>query len=166
MQITLEQAEIETAIRQYIDSQVTIKQDQQVDISLAATRGASGMTATISISAKVAEPTAGRTSRKLDIEKTVRVARNQKSNPDAAEPTDPEASQAATGEAVEDQGNPGAVEPTDEAVATSEAVGDGVQEAEDANAEQEQEAEQEQTPPEAAKPTGSLFGGLNQPRNK
>ena len=49
MQITLTQAEIETAITDYIKSQMTIADGQRITIDLRATRGNEGYTALIDI---------------------------------------------------------------------------------------------------------------------
>lgn len=49
MQITIVQTEIETAIRNYILSQITVREDQRIDIDLRATRGAEGFQAVIDI---------------------------------------------------------------------------------------------------------------------
>ena len=49
MQITISQKEIETAITDYVKSQVTINEDQTVSIDLKATRGADGWSAVIDI---------------------------------------------------------------------------------------------------------------------
>lgn len=53
MKIMIVQAEIETAIRDYILSQINIREGMSVTIELAATRGASGFTAEIDISQTV-----------------------------------------------------------------------------------------------------------------
>ena len=49
MQITLVQTEIETAIRNYIHSQIVVKEGMKIDIILKATRGDEGTTAIIDI---------------------------------------------------------------------------------------------------------------------
>lgn len=49
MQITLVQTEIETAIRNYIHSQIVVKDGMKIDIILKATRGDEGTTAIIDI---------------------------------------------------------------------------------------------------------------------
>lgn len=49
MQITIVQTEIETAIRNYIKSQITVNDNQKIDIELRATRGAEGFQAMIDI---------------------------------------------------------------------------------------------------------------------
>lgn len=52
MKITIVQAEIETAIADYILGQMTINDDQELAIDLSATRGADGMTAEIIVKPK------------------------------------------------------------------------------------------------------------------
>jgi len=49
MQITIIQSEIETAIRNYIMSQITVREGQRIDIDLKATRGPEGYQAVIDI---------------------------------------------------------------------------------------------------------------------
>lgn len=49
MQIIIVQAEIEAAIRNYINSQLNVKDGHRIDIELSATRGADGFKATIDI---------------------------------------------------------------------------------------------------------------------
>ena len=62
MQITLNQAEIEQAIKNYVNDQVNIREGHDITIDLKAGRGPEGFTATIDIvapgAAKAAEPTA------------------------------------------------------------------------------------------------------------
>lgn len=59
MKITVEQAEIETAIKQFVKSQLVISADQDISIDLKATRGDQGFTADVNISLvkPTAEPT-------------------------------------------------------------------------------------------------------------
>ena len=61
MQITLNQAEIEQAIKNYVNDQVNIREGHDITIDLKAGRGPEGFTATIDIvapgAAKAAEPT-------------------------------------------------------------------------------------------------------------
>lgn len=49
MQITIVQTEIETAIRNYILGQITVRENQRIDIDLKATRGDQGFQAVIDI---------------------------------------------------------------------------------------------------------------------
>lgn len=49
MKITIEQLDIEQAIKNYIGSMLDIKEGAHLDIDLAATRGSAGFTATINI---------------------------------------------------------------------------------------------------------------------
>lgn len=49
MQITITQAEIETAIRNYTLALIAVREDMRIDIELRATRGAEGYTAVIDI---------------------------------------------------------------------------------------------------------------------
>lgn len=60
MKITLDQTEIETAVRNYVNEQVSVKEGQRIDIDFTAGRGANGLTATVDIvsngTAKAAAP--------------------------------------------------------------------------------------------------------------
>ena len=49
MQITINQQEIEEAIRKHILSQISLRENMKVEIDMTATRGPSGFTATINI---------------------------------------------------------------------------------------------------------------------
>lgn len=49
MKITLDQTEIETAVRAYVNEQVSIKEGQRIDIDFTAGRGANGLSAAIDI---------------------------------------------------------------------------------------------------------------------
>jgi hypothetical protein len=59
MQITIVQADIETAIKNYILSQINVREDMEIDITLRATRGDEGYQAIIDIkpNSKAADPT-------------------------------------------------------------------------------------------------------------
>lgn len=56
MQIVINQAEIETAIRSHIQSKLSDKYGASIDIDLAATRGPKGFTATITVTDDVNAP--------------------------------------------------------------------------------------------------------------
>lgn len=59
MQITINEAEIKLAIRNHILSQISVHEDQEIDIDLKATRGPEGYSAVIDINAvKAPEPEA------------------------------------------------------------------------------------------------------------
>ncbi|MFP3645218.1 hypothetical protein [Paraburkholderia sp. SIMBA_054] len=58
MQIIIVQAEIEAAIRNFINSQLNVKDGHRIDIQLSATRGEDGFKATIDIVANDAVPAA------------------------------------------------------------------------------------------------------------
>lgn len=135
MQITLNQAEIEQAIKNYVNDQVNIREGHDITIDLKAGRGPEGFTATIDIvapsAAKAPEPTTG--SNKPVQVKPVRLDRA------VIQPTQdaPETAQEAAGEAVAET-------------------------ATDAQAEPETSATSQDGPAERSK---SLFAGLQKPRN-
>lgn len=56
MQISLIQTEIEDAVKEYINSFMSIAQDKEINMEFFATRGANGLTANITISNKKTEP--------------------------------------------------------------------------------------------------------------
>lgn len=60
MQITIVQAEMETAIRNYIKSQITVNEDMDINIELRATRGAEGFQAIIDIVPAEVKPVGSR----------------------------------------------------------------------------------------------------------
>jgi len=61
MQITIVQAEIELAIKQYILSQINVREGMEVDIEMKATRGETGYQAFITIYPKTEKPVAAPT---------------------------------------------------------------------------------------------------------
>ena len=104
MQITLNQAEIEQAIKNYVFDQVNIREGHDITIDLKAGRGPEGFTATIDIVApgatKATEPTdVGKPTPTLKprAERAVPQPANTQSQPI---PDAPEAAQEATGEAT------------------------------------------------------------------
>jgi hypothetical protein len=66
MQITLVQTEIEDAIRNYVNSQLVVREGMRIDIDLSATRGPQGFTAMIDIVSDEVAPTNGVTSQPED----------------------------------------------------------------------------------------------------
>lgn len=71
MQITLNQTEIETALRRYVNEQVNIREGHEIIIDLKAGRGENGFSATIDIvpadAPKAAEPVAPSTTPSLSL---------------------------------------------------------------------------------------------------
>lgn len=61
MQITLNQDEIFVAIEQYVRAQITVNDDQEIDIDLKAGRGENGHSATLDI--RPAKPSAKKTAK-------------------------------------------------------------------------------------------------------
>lgn len=62
MQIILEESEIMLALKTYVETQVNIREDQQIDIELKAGRGENGISATLKIGERqVEEPVKKRT---------------------------------------------------------------------------------------------------------
>lgn len=113
MQITLNQAEIEKAIQNYVNEQVNIRDGQEISIDLRAGRGPEGFTATIDI---VPAGSKAEATKPLGIEKATRAPRT--ASKDAGSETGPgdaneqaqEAAQQSAGEAAADQGSDGAAE--------------------------------------------------------
>ena len=143
MQITLNQDEIETAIKNYVNQQVNIREGQEITIDLKAGRGENGFSATIDI---VPEGTP-----KL-ITKVVKTLPSDLPGPG---PTPPPQTNEAAPETVQEAASEAAV-PAATPVPAEEAK------AADEPAAAQTEAVEEAAP-EA--PRKSLFGGLGKPRN-
>ena len=148
MQITLNQAEIEQAIKNYVNDQVNIREGHDITIDLKAGRGPEGFTATIDIVApgatKATEPTAASKSTLTPKPRAERVV-NQPM-PGAPE-TAQEAAEEAAPETATDAQTEGQTAQDDTAVAVSD----------------DQEAAPA-TEGEGKKPQ-SLFANLGKPRN-
>ena len=148
MQITINQAQIEESIRQYVGAQ--FREGKQFAVTLRATRGPEGYTADIEMLGEDGQPLSGRTPNPgtpLRIAETIEEARSAECEEQDAETPAEEATS-----------EPDA-EPDMSAEADSE-------EADAVEAEQAEEAEgaddQDQAP---AAPTKSLFGGQKRPVN-
>ncbi|QEM41166.1 hypothetical protein HYP85_gp069 [Pseudomonas phage Zuri] len=151
MQITLNQVEIEAALKAYILNQININDGMEIVIDLKATRGEAGTTAIIDIvprteqKAEVVKPAASRTvtaqAKEVVKEKPAAVATTSMAQvveeAQASEPEEPETSAEEAGQ---------------EAAAQAEA--------ESADAEEAEEAA-----PAVASARPSLFAGLNRPKN-
>ena len=159
MQITLNQAEIEQAIKNYVNDQVNIREGHDITIDLKAGRGPEGFTATIDIvapgAAKAPEPTTGSNkpmqARPVRLDRAVTQPVSTQSQPtqDA-----PETAQEAAGEAVAETATEVQAEP--ETAATGQDGGEA------SNPEGEEEAA---APPDTAEKPKSLFANLSKPRN-
>lgn len=150
MQITLNQAEIEKAIQNYVNEQVNIRDGQEVSIDLRAGRGPEGFTATIDI---VPAGTKAEAAKPLGIEKAARATRTptkdaptETGSGDGSEQAQ-EAAQRTAGEADDSQGSDGAGE-----AQTAQESTDSPAAADDAG-----QADGE--------PRQSLFAGLKKPVN-
>lgn len=140
MQITLNQNEIETALRQYVETQVNLREGQDITIDLKAGRGPEGFTATIDIvpaGAPKAEPQAA-TPRGLGI--AAKAGRQQAAQDAASAP------QEATGTDGADDAQTAASEPEQ-----SQGQASGAEDAE--------------SDAEPQRASGSIFAGLSKPRN-
>lgn len=158
MLITLEQAEIEQAITDYIHGQLNVKDGMQIEIALSATRGAAGFTATINI-VPVETPVTGAVitlaqadRRQPEVTKTRTVTATK-------EELVKTATVVAEKAAVEVVTEPQAEVVVDTADVAAEA------EAADLQVEEAQEAEPEVETPPVTKPATSLFAGLQRPKN-
>lgn len=167
MKITIDQAEIETAIKAHIASQVSVKEGMTISVDLRATRGETGMQANITIApeGEVVTKAIGPVAARQTPAPTVAIVRRA---PLTAVPTtQPAKAPEPVAQAVEVE----AVEVTEEmqaALVHDEEAGEGADakamaEAEAAEAEEEQPVA---AAPVAAGPTKSLFGGLRKPVNR
>ena len=156
MQITLNQTEIETALRRYVNDQVNIREGHEIVIDLKAGRGENGFSATIDIVPadalpKTSEPALVATSIKpLGIQEKVR-GKLQPATPTVSEEHAPETAQEAAGEAATETATDASPEP--ETAATNQDSGEAG----------ESEGTDEEAPP-TEKPK-SLFAKLQKPRN-
>ena len=155
MQITLDQNEIETALRNYVNDQVNIREGQEITIDMKAGRGENGFSATIDIvptGTSKPQPEA----KTLNIaEKTARAPRGQASEAKSSEDT------SGTG-TTQAEPTPETAPVTDQAgqEAVQNAAGDEAGEKADAGT-GETQTEQESAP----KPTTGLFANLKKPQN-
>ena len=156
MQITLNQTEIETALRRYVNEQVNIREGHEVIIDLKAGRGENGFSATIDIvpadAPKVSEPVTP--AKPLGIAKEVVRAKPQPIQatqiPDASE-----SAQEAAQEAAPETATTAQAEPETAATATDTAEEQGSEGGE----------EEQAPPPETTDKPKSLFANLQKPRN-
>lgn len=158
MQITLNQAEIETAIKKYVNDQVVIREDQDITIDLKAGRGPEGFTANIEIvpagSVKPSpEVTSTASSKPLGIAKAVSKPTTPTSAPTPAAP-EPVAKTAS--DTLSETAQEAAGEAPDQAA--TEGADDGQGDAGEA------QGQEEAAPPSGDKPK-SLFANLGKPRN-
>lgn len=158
MQITLVQSEIEQAIKDYIHSQIKVRDGMEIKIDLSATRGADGFKATIDIvESNAASPAPAA------VVDPVKTAAPVKSTPMAA--VVKEAAQAPAEQQPQEAASQAAAstEAATNAVAQANAESDA-EEAASENGGQEPAEEQAQDPvtPPAGK---SLFSGLRKPQN-
>ena len=152
MQVTLNQSEIETGIRLYLDTQFKINDGQDITIELKAGRGPEGYTATIDIvpagsgtSVKTPEPTPPTKP------VTIPRVRGTTSGP---VPDAPETAQETAGEAPPETATSGGAEPE----TASDSAGSGEAQASDGSGEAA-------VPPEGGEKPKSLFANLGKPKN-
>lgn len=153
MQITLNQTEIETALRRYVNDQVNIREGHEIIIDLKAGRGENGFSATIDIVPadglpKASEPASAATSTKpLGIQDKVR-SKPQPATPTVSEESVPETTQEAADEAVTQAATDASPEPETAAM----------------NQDDGETSETDEEAPPTEKPK-SLFAKLQKPRN-
>ena len=145
MQITLIQAEIEQALKNYINDIMSVKDGMEIEIQLKATRGEEGTTAIIDIIPSKPK-TAVRGSR-VSGEAAGKSVSAVKAEPEPVK-------------AVEPEPEPEVAVKAEPEVAVAEEA-----EAEPAEAAVEAEAEPVEPAPAEAAPRQSLFSGLQRPKN-
>jgi len=171
MQIQLNQAEIETAIREYVHQQINVREGMQIDITLKATRGEDGQTAIIDIVPKkepvVAAPAVQRRPRVTPVNQTKEEPNTAGVRTDlvldkATGTIKTETAGEAQGEVEQGNVGDGEQQSLDEGSnSTSSDVGatDGTADA------ASQSGEQQAVEQAGEKPRSSLFAGLSRPKN-
>ena len=147
MQITLIQAEIEQALKNYINDIMSVKEGMEIEIQLKATRGEEGTTAIIDIIPSKPK-TAVRGSR-VSGEAAGKSVSAVKAEPEPVKAVEPEP-----------EPEPEVAVKAEPEVAVAEEA-----EAEPAEAAVEAEAEPVEPAPAEAAPRQSLFSGLQRPKN-
>jgi hypothetical protein len=165
MQLILTQKDIETALTNYVNDLVNIKEGMAITVELKATRGPEGQTAVIEIlpadevAQAVAKPAATRQTARAAQTRTVEVKPTEVVKETAqVKPTEP-VQVAEVETATEPDNSPG--------VTTGGHLDPGL--GEDDQPDNEQEEQQEEEPPAVDKPpvnkATSLFASLNRPKN-
>lgn len=174
MQITLVQHEIETAIREYVHTQINVKEGMEIDIVLKATRGDEGTTAIIDIhQSKTPTPAAA----------TAAVRKETAAAPAAqkvvqAVKEKPAAAAAGLNQAAQSTGQAGNATESqqDNAASTAGATTQAATSASAAGEDQQADEQKTETPAGQTEQVGgasdnpaparkSLFGGLTKPVN-
>lgn len=148
MQITLNQVEIETALKAYINDQINIKDGMEITIDLKAGRGPEGFSATIDISAPA---------KKAPVTVTEAVKPAKQAVAQATSTSAPVTGSVKAAAKVQPEPEPEEEQVQQEETAEQEAVAEEAQ-AEEATAEAEEAQVEEQ-------PRKSLFGNLKKPVN-
>lgn len=158
MQITLDQTEIEAALRRYVEEQVNIREGNEISIDLKAGRGENGFSATIDIQPAGTKAAAEQATGKnpLGIEKATTRSTKPK-GPATTDATD------AQGKLDLEGKSDGAQEGTQDAAggSSAEAASDGAAEA--TAGDQADATGQEGAPEGSNRP--SLFANLGKPKN-
>lgn len=151
MQLILNQAEIELAIREFVDKRVAISEDVNIQIDLKATRGDAGFTANIDLVDSAPNGTSAAEVRPLSIVEKARAARVTTTPKPAAAPATQEAAQETVEGTPVDPATEVAVEASEPSTLTEEVAA------------AEAETKQDDAPvPEKPR---SLFANLQKPRN-
>lgn len=161
MQITINQAEIEEAIRDFVKKKLTVNSNQRIDIDLKATRGDEGYTAIIDV--VDAEPATSNSTGISQVAQEVKAERTT-----AAPAPKAERPKAVTKAAAPKAAAPAEAEVVEEAsetVADEAALAEAVAEEPPFDGGTPVEAPAEPAAEEPAKPRPSLFGGLGAPQN-
>lgn len=146
MQITLNQTEIETALRRYVNDQVNVKDGNEIVIDLKAGRGDNGFSAIIDI--VPASETVTSSAKPLGLAEKTKPTKPAQTTPTAPTQDAQEASQEAAGEAASETATDAGPEPETPAPAT--------------DAGEELPGEDAAEVPAAPR---SLFASLGKPRN-
>lgn len=172
MQITLNQDEIETAIKRYVNEQVAIREDQEISIDLRAGRGENGFSANIDIVAAGSKPKAPAdttAAKQSEGPKPPRGILGSSAKAAAQTPTSiPKVPAPAVQKSAEPEATPEpGPENTNLATAGEEGAAPGDTQAESGASDAGDSAGEAEAPPasEGDQPRKSLFGNLQKPRN-
>lgn len=168
MQITINESEIKLAIRNHILSQISVRDDQQIDVDLRATRGAEGYTAVIDIAPHDPTKPSKRTTESGSAAggNISKIENKGSGSTKASAESEPEPEEAPQDTRQSPEKDTPDAEPAVEAEAVVEAVA-----AEEPTPTRvlpfnKAKAEEEEQPVEAVAERRSLFAGLTKPVNR
>lgn len=155
MQVTLNQQEIETALKTYINDQITIKDGMEITIDLKAGRGPEGFSANIDIAPPKTPVKGQAAAAKPAAAATPKPVAKQEPKPETQTNTTVVAGSATNAGDAQPEVQPEVNEQEQQAEQQAEA---------EAQTEQQFKTQEEEVQAEA-KPRASLFGGLKKPTN-